>query len=210
MRLGRTKAANWLPALLAALLALAGVLLWQSQRFPPEGSPAVVFARDMRVHHAQAVDLSMRILERPVSVPVRLLAQDIAVSQEAQIGQMGGWLDIWGLPFAGPTAPMAGMDRAAMGMASDADVQSLGTLPAKQAESRYLQLMIQHHRGGVQMAQAGLKSGVPQAVTLAQAIVNAQSAEIKLMAGMLKERGAAVPMGLPKAGENTPGMDMTH
>jgi uncharacterized protein (DUF305 family) len=207
VRLRADRAASWLPLLLAALLVLAGVLLWQSKRFPQEGSPAVVFARDMRVHHAQAVDLSMRILERPVSIPVRLLAQDIAVSQEAQIGQMGGWLDVWGLPFAGPTAPMAGMDRAAMGMAADAEVQSLGTLPAKQAEIRYLQLMIQHHRGGVQMAQGGLTSGVPQAATLARAIVNAQSAEIKLIAGMLRERGAAVPSGLPKAGESMPGME---
>ena len=90
----------WLLPILGLLLAALALAVWQGQRFPQEGSPAVIFARDMRLHHTQAVDLSMRILERPVSAPVRLLAQDIAVTQGAQTGQMGGWLDIWKLPFA--------------------------------------------------------------------------------------------------------------
>ena len=196
----------WLLPVVGLLLAVVAFAVWQAQRYPQEGSPAVTFARDMRLHHGQAVDLSMRILERPVSSPVRLLAQDIAVTQEAQLGQMGGWLDIWGLPFSGRAPPMQGMDRAAMGMASDADVLSLGTLPAKQAEVKYLQLMIQHHRGGVQMAQGGLKSGVPPVETVARAIVNSQSAEIRLIASMLKERGASVPAGLP--GGSMDGMQM--
>lgn len=199
------------PWLLAALLLT--LAFWQVPRllapqFPQEGSAAVTFARDMRLHHGQAVELSLHILERPVSAPVRLLAQDIAVTQEAQIGQMGGWLDIWGLPFSGMQAPMAGMNRVNMGMATDAQVRSLDTLNAKQAEVEYLQLMVQHHRGGVLMAQEGLKSGVPQVVTLAGAIASSQTAEIALIAGMLRERGAAVPAGLP-AGDMD-GMNMAH
>ncbi|GGJ88221.1 DUF305 domain-containing protein [Deinococcus aquiradiocola] len=199
---------------LAVLLVLGGAWFWQAHRFPQEGSPAVRFARDMRLHHGQAVELSLHILERPVSAPVRLLAQDITVTQEAQLGQMGGWLDIWGLPFSGPDAPMQGMNRAAMGMASDADVQSLDTLPARQAEIRYLQLMLRHHRGGVQMAQEGLKSGVPPVVTVANAIVVSQTAEIDLITGMLRERGAAVPPAngtvAPGSTDGMNGMPMNH
>ena len=203
----RTGIWSWLPLLLGAALVLAGLALWLAARAPQEGSPAVIFARDMRLHHTQAVDLSMRILERPVSAPVRLLAQDIAVTQGAQTGQMGGWLDTWKLPFAGREAPMAGMDRAAMGMATDADVLSLGTLPAPQAETRYLQLMLQHHRGGVLMARSGLNSGVPEVQTLARAIAASQTAEIALIARMLRERGASVPAWLPAAGGD---MQMGH
>ncbi|ULH14298.1 DUF305 domain-containing protein (plasmid) [Deinococcus sp. KNUC1210] len=199
------KAVRAVLAALVVVLGLAGWGLWISVRPPQEGSLAVRFARDMRLHHAQAVELSMHILERPVSAPVRLLAQDIAVTQEAQIGQMGGWLDIWGLPFSGRDAPMAGMNRVAMGMATEAQVRSLDTLSAKQAETEYLELMIQHHRGGVQMAQDGLKSGVPQVQTLARAIVQSQTAEISLIAGMLKQRGAAVPAGLPSSTTPAPG-----
>lgn len=203
----RTGVWPWLLLLLGGVLALTGLALWLAARPPQEGSPTVTFARDMRLHHTQAVDLSMRILERPVSAPVRLLAQDIAVTQGAQTGQMGGWLDIWKLPFAGREAPMAGMDRSAMGMASDSDVISLGTLPAAQAETKYLQLMLQHHRGGVLMAQSGLNSGVPQVQTLARAIAASQTAEIALIARMLRERDAPVPVGLPAAGG---GMHMDH
>lgn len=203
----RTRLWPWLLVLPGAVLALVGLALWLAARPPQEGSLAVIFARDMRLHHTQAVDLSMRILERPVSAPARLLAQDIAVTQGAQVGQMGGWLDIWKLPFAGREAPMAGMDRAAMGMATDADVLSLATLPAPQAETRYLQLMLQHHRGGVLMARSGVNSGVPQVQTLARAIAASQTAEITLIARMLRERGASVPAELPAAGGD---MQMGH
>ena len=211
----RRRSWPWLGMLAALLLALPGWALWLVARPPQEGSAAARFARDMRFHHAQAVELSMRVLERPVSAPVRLLAQDIAVTQEAQLGQMGGWLDAWGLPFSGKAAPMSGMDRAAMGMASQAQVQSLDTLAPKQAEIRYLQLMIQHHRGGVQMAQSGLTSGVPQVQRVAKAIVASQTAEIELMAGMLRARGASVPVGLPGSGlpgasSGMDGMPMQH
>ena len=201
--MGRRFRALIIPLVVLGVAALA-LVYTLSPRFPREGSAAVTFARDMRLHHGQAVELSMHILERPVSAGVRLLAGDIAVTQEAQIGQMGGWLDIWGLPFSGPQPPMAGMNRAGMGMATDAQVKSLDTLNARQAEVTYLQLMIQHHRGGVRMAQQGLKSGVPQVEVLAQAIVNSQPAEIKLIAGMLKERGAAVPAGLAGAMNGMP------
>ena len=102
---------------------------------------------------------------------------------------------------------LQGMDRAAMGMASDVDVLSLGTLPAPQAETRYLQLMLQHHRGGVLMARSGLNSGVPEVQTLARAIAASQTAEIALIARMLRERGAPVPAGLPAAGGD---MQMGH
>ncbi|WP_424950043.1 DUF305 domain-containing protein [Deinococcus sp.] len=196
----------WTLLIPVVILGLAALVYRQAPRFPQEGSAAVIFARDMRLHHAQAAELSLHLLERPVSKEVRLLAGDILVTQEAQIGQMGGWLDIWGLPFSGRQAPMAGMNRLSMGMATDAQVNSLDTLSPRQAEIQYLRLMIQHHRGGVLMAGQGLKSGVPQVEVLAQAIVNSQTAEISLMAGMLRQRGAAVAVGLPGGSMN--GMPM--
>lgn len=195
MRLQPRRAVLWLLPVVGVVLALLGVFYWQATRFPQEGSRAVTFARDMRAHHAQAVDLSMHILERPVSPLVRILAQDIAMTQQAQFGQMGGWLDVWGVTFSGLEAPMAGMDRAGMGMASDADVASLATLAPARAEVRYLQLMVRHHQGGVAMARVALDSGVPQVGTLARSIVASQTAEIGVLNGMLKERGAA-PAGL--------------
>jgi uncharacterized protein (DUF305 family) len=67
----------------------------------------------------------------------------------------------------------------------------LGTLNGKQAEIFYLQLMTDHHKGGIHMAEgcvAKCRIGVEK--QLAQGMVDAQQSEIKLMADMLKERGA--------------------
>jgi uncharacterized protein (DUF305 family) len=55
----------------------------------------------------------------------------------------------------------------------------------------FLQLMIRHHEGGVQMAEGLLKlSTRAEVVSMAQKIVQGQSGEIKLMTELLKQRGA--------------------
>lgn len=78
------------------------------------------------------------------------------------------------------------------GMATQADVNKLRTLPTAEADVLFLQLMIKHHQGGVAMATAAMKlTDEPVAVNLAKTIVRAQEAEISLMTTMLTERGAA-------------------
>ena len=61
-------------------------------------SAAAGFARDMQVHHAQAVQMAMVVRDRTTDADVRLLAYDIALSQQHQIGQMYAWLTLWDLP----------------------------------------------------------------------------------------------------------------
>ena len=51
------------------------------------------FARDMTDHHAQAVEMALIAYQRTEDEAVRLLAYDIATSQQAQIGMMAGWLE---------------------------------------------------------------------------------------------------------------------
>jgi len=59
------------------------------------------------------------------------------------------------------------------------------------AEVLFLQLMIRHHEGGIQMAQGLLKlSDRPEVRTMAQSIVDGQGAEIRQMKDMLAQRGA--------------------
>jgi uncharacterized protein (DUF305 family) len=78
------------------------------------------------------------------------------------------------------------------GMATNAEMKRLGTLDGKQAEVFYLQLMTDHHKGGVHMAEGCVsKCAVGVEKRLAQGMVAAQESEIQLMADMLKERGAA-------------------
>lgn len=41
--------------------------------------------------------MSLIMLERARDTEIRVLATDIALTQQAQIGQVQGWLDVWGL-----------------------------------------------------------------------------------------------------------------
>ncbi len=76
------------------------------------------------------------------------------------------------------------------GMATNTEMKKLGTLHGKQAEVLYLQMMTDHHRGGIHMAEGCVaKCTVGVEKRLAQGMVDAQQSEIELMATMLKERG---------------------
>ncbi|GAA5514997.1 hypothetical protein Dcar01_03761 [Deinococcus carri] len=172
-----------------ALLSSALALGWP--RPPAEGSAAVTFARDMSAHHVQAVDMSVTLFKRAADPAVKLLAQDVILTQQAQIGQMQGWLMAWGRPLAGRDAPMAGMERASMGLASPAEERELQHLPVSTAETRYLVLLRRHHQGGVAMAKSALRTVQrPEVQAFAKRMVAAQTSEIKAIDALLARRMA--------------------
>jgi uncharacterized protein (DUF305 family) len=77
------------------------------------------------------------------------------------------------------------------GMATDTELRKLQSLNGKQAEILYLQLMTDHHKGGIHMAEGCVaKCTVGVEKRLAQGMVDAQQGELQVMAQMLKERGA--------------------
>ncbi|WP_329216600.1 DUF305 domain-containing protein [Streptomyces sp. NBC_01485] len=192
----------------AGVLVAAGAITYSvAEDGGAGGAPPAVesadagFARDMAVHHQQAVEMSYIVRDRTADEDVRRLAYDIAQTQANQRGMLLGWLDLWGLPKVSSDAPMTwmgmgdmadGEDGALMpGMATNSELKKLGTLNGKQAEVFFLQLMTEHHKGGIHMAQGCVaKCTVGVEKRLAQGMVDAQESEIKLMADMLKERGA--------------------
>jgi uncharacterized protein (DUF305 family) len=170
-------------------------------KIPSAGSADAGFARDMAVHHQQAVEMSYIVRDRTRDAEVRRLAYDIAQTQADQRGMLLGWLDLWGLPKVSAAPPMtwmgmggmaSGKDGALMpGMATDTELAKLGRLSGRQAEIFYLQLMTDHHKGGVHMAEGcAARCTVGVEKRLAQGMVAAQQSEIQQMAQMLKERGA--------------------
>lgn len=195
-------------ALLAlAVLGLAAVLALPRLVTPREGSTEVRFVREMIQHHAQAVDMATRIRDRSGDRVLRSLALDIMLSQQEQIGQMRGWLTLWGLPWGGQgmTAEHARM----MGMATPAELNSLDTQPVSEAEKTFLQLMIRHHRGALEMLKPALGNGVrPEVQALARQIQAAQGGEIRLMTQLLADRNAR-PLPAPSGdGGGMDGMEM--
>ncbi|MGW0336773.1 DUF305 domain-containing protein [Streptomyces sp. NPDC003011] len=194
-------------AAVAGVLAAAGAISYAvaeddgSREIPAVDSADAGFARDMAVHHQQAVEMSYLVRDRTDDEEVRRLAYDIAQTQANQRGMLLGWLDLWGLPKVSADPPMtwmgmsgmpAGKDGALMpGMATNSEMKKLDTLSGKQAEVFYLQLMTDHHRGGVHMARgcaARCAGGVEK--RLAQGMVDGQQSEIQLMADLLRERDA--------------------
>src|SRR5215510_5036987 len=153
---------------LAALLGAiaASLIAWWLASAPRADSAEAGFARDMATHHAQAVEMAFVVRDKSDDQDLRTLASDIIVTQSTQRGIFMGWLQQWGLPQASARPRMAWMPghahmaRAAgvavlmHGMASDAELRSLGEANGVDAEIRFLQLMIRHHEGGVIMARA--------------------------------------------------------
>lgn len=169
------------------------------------GTPAATsvdagFAWDMSVHHRQAVSMAGFVRDHTTDPLVENLAYDIESSQNSQVGEFQGWLDAWGLPPESTQTQMAWMagsghdhvsaDGLMPGLATPEQLRKLDSLTGKALDVFFLQLMINHHLGGVPMAQwAADHAGKPYVRNAAQKIVDSQSAEVVLMESMLRERG---------------------
>ncbi len=134
-------------------------------------------------------------------VDVRTLAFDIETGQNQQIGVMLGWLQVWDRPVNGTAEPMAWMAGHQMsmldgnlmpGMATSDELNRLRAASGDELDVLFLQLMIRHHHGGVQMARYAVEPASTSPVrTLARSMANGQAAEIATMQGMLADRGGS-------------------
>jgi uncharacterized protein (DUF305 family) len=197
--------------LLAGLSAGATAALLVT-RLPGEGSAEAGFARDMMVHHAQAVQMAEIVRDRTQSDDMRLLASDISLTQQAQIGIMQGWLQVWGLPISGTEPAMAWvghpMDGPMPGMASPEEIDRLSKVPPGVADVLFLRLMIPHHQAAIPMSEAILKrTDVPYIRQLAQSIIASQRAEIQNMKAIIEAKvGDSAEVDLqPQNGSSTMG-----
>ncbi|MFE5033240.1 DUF305 domain-containing protein [Streptomyces sp. NPDC056683] len=203
---------GWVAGATAAVLVAAGAITYavaedgdggggSGLKVPSADGADAGFARDMAVHHQQAVEMSYVIRDRTTNTEVRRLAYDIAQTQANQRGMLLGWLTLWDLPKVSAKPPMSWMGMGDMpergdgslmpGMATDTELKKLGTLNGKQAEIFYLQLMTDHHKGGIHMAEGCVaKCTVAVEKSLAQGMVDAQQSELTTMKQMLTERGA--------------------
>ncbi|MFM2719947.1 DUF305 domain-containing protein [Microbacterium mcarthurae (nom. nud.)] len=190
-------------ALLAVAFAVGRFTAFGATAAPATPSTASAdagFARDMQVHHTQAVQMAMEIYRKTADPELRTLSYDIATTQSGQRGEMYGWLVQWGLPQASSQPLMQWMAAsgahshgdtsalsqdevlAQMGMASDAELDRLATLDGQPADCLFLDLMIRHHQGAIPMAEAVIELGDDARVKdVAEAIVAGQSAEIDAM-----------------------------
>jgi len=149
-----------------------------------------MFLTMMIPHHEQAIEMADLVLGKDnVDPRVIELAQQITDAQGPEIEAMKSWLDGWGMPYDDSGAPggMEGMDHGD-GMMSEDDLAALGSASGPDASRLFLEGMILHHEGAVDMARTVLDNGKNAEVAeLAQQIIDGQAAEIATMQALLSE-----------------------
>lgn len=148
----------------------------------------VSFAQGMIPHHQQAVEMARLAADRASSARVKDLAARIEKAQGPEITTMTGWLTSWG-----EQVPMAGMDHSGhsgmagmTGMMSADDMAALRKATGKDFDTMFLTMMVDHHKGAVEMAGTErAKGSYGPATSTAGAIVTGQNAEIKEMRELL-------------------------
>ncbi|QSB15834.1 DUF305 domain-containing protein [Natronosporangium hydrolyticum] len=184
-------------AVVAALLAgfAIGVLALRPAAAPADDSPEAGFARDMITHHDQAVEMGMIAYTEAELPGVRQIAYDIATNQQGEIGMMHQWLREWEL---GPTAaepPMAWMpDGDAMGgapmpgMASRDQMAELREAEGIAVDQLFLELMIDHHLGGIHMIDGVLElTDHSEVVWLAELMKSGQQHELEVLRNLQQQ-----------------------
>ncbi|WP_053203017.1 F510_1955 family glycosylhydrolase [Jiangella muralis] len=146
------------------------------------------FARQMIEHHAQAIEMAALVPSDGVSAELTELAGAVEAVQQPEIDQLTAMLERWGedpSPSSGGGHESHG-GGSADGMMSAEDMDALGAATGAEFERMWLEMMIEHHRGAIAMAEAERAEGADaEALALAQAVVDAQEAEIAQMEAML-------------------------
>ena len=155
----------------------------------------VSFATDMIPHHAQALVMVDMTRDRDLDPEFEQLAQQILDAQGPEIEEMTGWLRDWDQPIPETSRDHANAhddsmdpgDMAEMpGMMSGAELDDLAAADVSSFEEMWMTMMIAHHEGAIEMAQAEQEDGeFPDAIALAEGIESSQEAEIEQMRAML-------------------------
>lgn len=145
----------------------------------------VRFAQMMIPHHQQAVEMATLAQTRASDPEVKQLAAQVKAAQDPEITTMTGWLTTWGQSTA---APDSGHDMTSMpGMMSDDDMAKLKAATGTAFDRMFVQMMIAHHKGAIQMAQDEQNNGAdPQAKALAATIEKTQTAEVATLEAILE------------------------
>lgn len=134
------------------------------------------FITGMLPHHQEAVDGARAILETTERPEVRELAETIITTQSAEIETLTGWLEQY-YPDAQAAEYMPMME-------------NLEGLTPDEADRTFLEGMIVHHQGAIEMAQSYLNGDFekrPEVTDMAEAIVSAQEGEIAQMESWLAD-----------------------
>jgi uncharacterized protein (DUF305 family) len=198
---GASRSRLWWTALAAAVAFLIGAVGYLVGVRTTEASDAlnavdVGFLQDMLDHHDQAVELSLLELENGENPTARHFAQETIIFQRREIGLMERLLEEGGETRGEvPRDVMGWMDMATPlaempGMASQAELDELAAARGADADRLFLELMREHHRGGIHMADWAIQNGSNERVRqLAQQIADYQRIEVNEYTQLMERLG---------------------
>ena len=152
---------------------------------PEHNDADVRFAQGMIPHHEQAIEMSDLALRRGESGDVKALAEAIRAAQGPEITTMRGWLESWGEEEP-DEAHGGGHSDDDSGMMSEDEMRELQDASGADLDRMFLEMMIRHHEGAIDMARAEVEDGAyEEAKAMARTIIEAQQAEIEEMESLL-------------------------
>jgi uncharacterized protein (DUF305 family) len=159
---------------------------------PPEASEEdVAFVQGMVPHHEQALQMTSLVPDRAANERIVLFAERMDISQKDEIRLMQDWLvargDIFGEDGHHNTGELM------PGMLTEEEMAELRAAEGEEFDRLFLEGMIKHHLGAIQMVEDLLGSdgggSDPEIFQLAQHIDSDQRIEIDRMQQLLAETG---------------------
>ena len=195
--------------LVVVALVFAGGVGWRIGRargeatVPGHGSVDVGFFQDMSTHHNQAVGMALTYLANGTAPLLRQIAGEIVTYQSSEIGVMGEYLTRWhqagtegstAMGWMGMRTPRDQMT----GMATKQELSALSAASGADLDQRFTRLMIDHHVGGVHMAEYAAKHATtPEVKRWAVSMADGQRGEIaELNQWRVRAGFPAVPVSL--------------
>jgi uncharacterized protein (DUF305 family) len=174
----------------AILAAMTGWMLGQNEARVPHDAVDTGFLQDMRLHHEQAIFMGFVYRDLPDTDPeLRAIAASIVQGQSLEVGRMVQLLRSFGeaeardleetaMTWMGMAADASSMP----GMASEAELDALIASSGEEADALFVDLMTQHHEGGIEMAEyAAERASNDEVRQMAASMASAQRSEIAEM-----------------------------
>lgn len=188
-------------ALGLAMLILGGGIgyyVGDSNARPAHSAVDEGFLQDMRYHHDQAVDMAFHYLTETRDPHPRLLliAEEILLAQQIETGRMIQFLRSFrasevndtgiAMAWMGHAMPVDEMD----GLATQEQLDAFARASGNEASRIFAELMIEHHLGGIHMAEYAVENASNKDVRkMAQSMIIGQQAEVEELRAVLDSLG---------------------
>ena len=158
------------------------------------------FLQGMISHHAQAMEMSDLATSRSAREEVDLLASRINLSQQDEISMMQDWLEDRGLDVPAVDAHHAEEFELMPGMLSPEQYEELEQSSGSEFDRLYLQYMIEHHEGALEMVENLLdqfgSAQDPVLYAFTSDVTSDQTSEIERMTALLSSFSTDPRVGL--------------